>query len=153
MAKQACSPGFEKILVATDGSLYSNAAVQEAIKLASTCSSTLYVLLVIEVSAEIDMWDASAADKLEKEMRNYLNGIKAKAAKSGVKCEVLLHLGDEPYKDIVTEAAKRKVSAIVMGSHESGRWAKNFLLGGIFLILAGLGAAILQKVQAIIGGF
>ena len=43
--------------------------------------------------------------------------------------------------------------AIVMGSHESGRWAKNFLLGGIFLILAGLGAAILQKVQAIIGGF
>jgi hypothetical protein len=43
--------------------------------------------------------------------------------------------------------------AIVMGSHESGRWAKNFLLGGIFLILAGLGAAILQKVQSIIGGF
>jgi hypothetical protein len=42
--------------------------------------------------------------------------------------------------------------AIVMGSHESGRWAKNFLLGGIFLILAGLGAAILQKVQSIIGG-
>lgn len=42
--------------------------------------------------------------------------------------------------------------AIVMGSHESGRWAKNFLLGGIFLILAGLGAAILQKVQQIIGG-
>jgi hypothetical protein len=42
--------------------------------------------------------------------------------------------------------------AIVMGSHESGRWAKNFLMGGIFLILAGLGAAILQKVQSIIGG-
>lgn len=43
--------------------------------------------------------------------------------------------------------------AIVMGSHESGKWAKNFLLGGIFLILAGLGAAILQKVQPLIGGF
>jgi hypothetical protein len=43
--------------------------------------------------------------------------------------------------------------AIVMGSHESGRWAKNFLMGGIFLILAGLGAAIIQKVQSIIGGF
>ena len=43
--------------------------------------------------------------------------------------------------------------AIVMGSHESGKWAKNFLLGGIFLILAGLGAAILQKVQSLIGGF
>jgi nucleotide-binding universal stress UspA family protein len=117
MAKQVCSPGFEKILVATDGSLFSNAAVQEAIRLAGTCSSTLYVLLVIEVNAEIDLWDAAAADKLEKEMRKYLEGIKARAVKSGVKCEVLLHLGNEPYKDIVAEAAKRKVSAIVMGSH------------------------------------
>jgi len=117
MAKQACSPGFEKILVATDGSLFSNAAVQEAIKLAGTCGSTLYVLLVIEVNAEIDLWDAGAADKLEKDMRKYLDGVKARAAKSGVKCEVILHLGDEPYKDIVAEAARRKVSAIVMGSH------------------------------------
>jgi hypothetical protein len=42
--------------------------------------------------------------------------------------------------------------AIVMGSHESGKWAKNFLLGSIFLILAGAGAAILGKVQSLIGG-
>jgi hypothetical protein len=41
--------------------------------------------------------------------------------------------------------------AIVMGSHESGKWAKNFLLGSIFLILAGAGAAILSKVQSLIG--
>jgi hypothetical protein len=36
--------------------------------------------------------------------------------------------------------------SIVMGSHESGKWAKNFLMGGA-------GAAILGKVQSIIGGF
>ena len=41
--------------------------------------------------------------------------------------------------------------AIVMGSHESGKWAKNFLIGSIFLILAGAGAAILGKVQSLIG--
>ena len=41
--------------------------------------------------------------------------------------------------------------AIVMGSHESGKWAKNFLIGSIFLILAGAGAAILAKVQSLIG--
>ena len=43
--------------------------------------------------------------------------------------------------------------SIVLGSHESGKWAKNFLMGGVFLILAGAGAAILGKVQNIIGGF
>ena len=118
MAKQICpTPGFEKLLVATDGSEFSKAAVHEAIKIASSCSSTLYVLLVIEINAEVELWDAQSADKLEKDMRRYLDGIKAKAAKEGVTCEVLLHLGDEPYRDIVDEAKKRKVSTIIMGSH------------------------------------
>ena len=129
MAKQVCpTPGFERLLVATDGSGFSKAAVEEAIKIAGVCSSTLYVLLVIEISAEIEMWDAQSADKLEKDMRSYLNGIKAKAAKAGVKCEVILHLGDEPYKDIVFEAKKRKINTIIMGSH--GRTGLTRLLMG-----------------------
>ena len=118
MAKNICpTPGFEKLLVATDGSEFSKAAVHEAIKIASACASTLYVLLVIEINAEVELWDAQSADKLEKDMRKYLDGIKTKAAKEGVTCEILLHLGDEPYRDIVDEAKKRKVSTIIMGSH------------------------------------
>ena len=129
MVKQVCpTPGFERLLVATDGSGFSKAAVEEAIKIARVCSSMLYVVLVIETSAEIEMWDAQSADKLEKDMRNYLNGIKSKAAKAGVKCEVIMHLGDEPYKDIVAEAKKRKVSTIIMGSH--GRTGLTRLLMG-----------------------
>jgi nucleotide-binding universal stress UspA family protein len=129
MAKQVCpTPGFERLLVATDGSLFSNAAVQEAINIAGACSSTLYVILVIEISTEVEIWDAKSADKLEKNMRKYLDGIKAKAAKRGVKCEVILHLGDEPYKDIVSEAKKRKVKTIIMGSH--GRTGLTRLLMG-----------------------
>ncbi len=129
MVKQACpTPGFERLLVATDGSLFSKAAVEEAIRIASVCSSMLYVVHVIEVSAEIEVWDAKSADKLEKDMRQYLSGIKAKAAREGVKCEAILHLGDEPYKDIVSEAKKRRVSTIIMGSH--GRTGLTRLLMG-----------------------
>jgi hypothetical protein len=118
MARQTCpTRGFEKLLVATDGSEFSAAAVQEALRIAGSCSSTLYVLLVIQISAEIELWDALSADKLEKQMRRYLDGIKARASKQGVRCEVLLHMGDEPYKDIIAEASKRKVSTIIMGSH------------------------------------
>jgi len=118
MAKRICpTPGFEKLLVATDGSEFSKAAVHEAIKIASACSSTLYVLLVIEVNAEVELWDPHSADKIEKNMRKYLEGIKARAAREGVKCEVILHLGDEPYQNIVSEAKARKVSTIIMGSH------------------------------------
>ena len=118
MAKKICpTPGFGKLLVATDGSSFSNAAVQEAIKLARACSSTLYVLFVLEISAEIELWDALSTDKLEAQLRRYLDGIKKKAAKQGVSCEVILHLGDEPYKNIISEAKKRKVDTIIMGSH------------------------------------
>ena len=118
MAKQVCpTPGFEKLLVATDGSEFSNAAVREAIAIAGTCSSTLYVVHVIQTGVEVELWDTMAAEKLEKHMRKHLEGIKAKAAKKGVRCELLMHLGDEPYKIIVFEAKKHKVSMIVMGSH------------------------------------
>ena len=118
MASKVCpTPGFEKLLVATDGSEFSKAAVQEAITIASACSSILSVLLVFEVSAEVELWDVLSTERLEKQMRNYLEGIKAKAVRAGVKCDVILHLGDEPYKLIVAEAKKRKISTIVMGSH------------------------------------
>jgi nucleotide-binding universal stress UspA family protein len=107
MAGKVCpTRGFERLLVATDGSEFSKAAVQEAIAIASACSSTLSVLLVFEVSAEIELWDALSTERLETQMRTYLEGIKARAARAGVKCEVILHLGDEPYKLIVAEAKK-----------------------------------------------
>jgi nucleotide-binding universal stress UspA family protein len=118
MAKNVCpTPGFEKLLVATDGSEFSAAAVQEAIAIAGICSSTLYAVHVIESGVEVELWDTTAAEKLEKHMRHYLEGIRAKAAKQGVNCEIIMHLGDEPYKLIVSEAKKHKVSTIVMGSH------------------------------------
>lgn len=129
MAKNVCpTPGFEKLLLATDGSKFSEAAVQEAIKLAATCSSTLYILHVIETGAEVDLWDATAAQKLERDMRNYLEGIRAKAAKQGVSAELVMHLGDEPYKLIVSDARKFKVSTIIMGSH--GRTGLSRLMMG-----------------------
>jgi nucleotide-binding universal stress UspA family protein len=118
MASNVCpTRGFERLLVATDGSEFSKAAVQEAITIASACSSLLSVLLVFEVSAEVELWDALSTEKLEKQMRSYLEGIKARAVRAGVTCEVILHLGDDPYKLIVAEAKKRKISTIVMGSH------------------------------------
>ncbi len=118
MAKNVCpTTGFERLLVATDGSEFSSAAVQEAINIASACSSMLYVIHVFEISAEVELWDSMATEKLEVSIRKYLAGLKAKAARAGVKCETIMHLGDSPYRLIVDEASKRKISAIIMGSH------------------------------------
>jgi nucleotide-binding universal stress UspA family protein len=118
MARNVCpTPGFERLLVATDGSAYSAAAVQEAIAIAAACSSSLTVLHVFEVSAEVEFWDVRSAETLESGMRTYLQGIVDKAKKQGVRCEAVMHWGDEPFRSIVSEAVKRKSSAIVLGSH------------------------------------
>lgn len=131
MAKQVCpTPGFEKLLVATDASDFSKAAVEEAINIAAACSSTLYVLLVVEISAEVELLDALSAEKIEKQVKRYLAGIQTKAARRGVRCEVIMHLGDDPHKLIVSEAAKRKVSTIILGSH--GRTGlKRLMMGSV----------------------
>lgn len=40
--------------------------------------------------------------------------------------------------------------AIMMGSHESGRHARNFLFGAVFLVLAGAGLAIYDRVAGLL---
>jgi hypothetical protein len=40
--------------------------------------------------------------------------------------------------------------AIMMGSHDSGRHTRNFLFGAVFLVLAGLGLAIYDRVASLI---
>ena len=40
--------------------------------------------------------------------------------------------------------------AIMFGSHESGRHTRNFLFGAIFLVMAGAGLAIYDRVSGLI---
>ena len=40
--------------------------------------------------------------------------------------------------------------AIMLGSHESGRHARNFLFGAIFLVMAGAGLAIYDRLSSLL---
>jgi hypothetical protein len=40
--------------------------------------------------------------------------------------------------------------AIMMGSHESGRYSRNFLFGAVFLVLAGAGLAIYDRISGLL---
>jgi hypothetical protein len=40
--------------------------------------------------------------------------------------------------------------AIMMGSHDSGRHTRNFLFGAIFLVLAGAGLAIYDRISGLL---
>jgi nucleotide-binding universal stress UspA family protein len=111
---------MEKLLLASDGSEFSEGAIREAITLARTCSSKLYVVSVAEVPDIRDFADSypvAAVEKLEAAIRQHLESVKESAEKEGIVCEIILRQGPEPSKYIVDEAAKNNVELIIMGRH------------------------------------
>jgi len=40
--------------------------------------------------------------------------------------------------------------AIMFGSHESGRHTRNFLFGAVFLVMAGAGLAIYDRISGLL---
>ncbi len=129
--KESCSIiGFEKLLLATDGSESAEAAIQEAINIAKVCSSGLYVISVVEVNPEYEALAPQIVEKAETETKEHLASVKKRAKKEGISCEVIAHQGEEPYRFIVAEAVRKKVDMIVMGSH--GRTGiKRLMMGSV----------------------
>jgi nucleotide-binding universal stress UspA family protein len=111
---------MERLLLASDASEFSEGAIREAINLAKTCSSKLYVISVAEepdIREFADSYPLAAVEKLETAIREHLESVQERAKKEGVSCEVILSRGPEPYKYIVDEAAKNNVELIIMGRH------------------------------------
>lgn len=110
-------PNFERLLLSTDGSEFSKAAISEAIEIAKACSSKLYVLSVIEVNPEYESLAPEAVEKAEIKTRKHIESVRLKASREGIECETIIHRGEEPYEYIISEALRRKVNIIIMGSH------------------------------------
>ncbi len=105
----------EKLLLATDGSSFSEGAIREAIRLAKQCSSKLSALSVIETNPEFETIAPQLLEKAEKTTREHLESVKARAKKEGVECATSILEGEDSYNYISAEAAKSKTSMIIMG--------------------------------------
>lgn len=130
-AGQVCPTArLEKLLLATDGSEFSEGAIREAINLAKKCSSKIFVLSVIELNPEFEALAPGIIEKMEKERREHLESVKSRASKVGVDSEIIMHEGEEAFQYIVDEAAKKKVEMIIMGRH--GRAGlKRLMMGSV----------------------
>jgi nucleotide-binding universal stress UspA family protein len=130
MAEICPTTGVERILLSTDGSEYSEGAVREAIRLAKKCSSTLTVLSVLDYNPEFDTVAPQIIEKREKDAREHLDAVKARAEQEGVDCTTVVRKSEDPYQDIVAEAVKSKSTMIVMGRR--GRTGlKRLMMGSV----------------------
>ncbi len=93
---------FDKILIATDGSVYSNIAASEAIGMAKRFNSELIAVSVAKKDENILYAEES------------VKTVKEAAEREGVKIQIVVEKG-EPFEQIVNIANKNNVGLIVMG--------------------------------------
>ncbi len=125
---------FKNILVATDGSKYSDAAASEALGLAKRNGSALTVISVVPselmTPADIDFTITQRELIAEKEMREAeknAKAVKEAAQKEGVAVKAFV-LSGRPAEAIIETAQEKKADLIVLGSH--GRTGVERLLMG-----------------------
>jgi hypothetical protein len=121
---------MEKLMVATDGSEYSESAIREAINLAKVCSSKLFAVSIVTTNLEFETVVPQVMEKDEKEAREHLESVKNRAAKEGIDCDAIVRLSDEPFQEIIDLAGKNKVNIIIIGTH--GRTGlKRLMMGSV----------------------
>lgn len=104
-----------RLLLATDGSLFSEGAIREAIRLAKRCSSKLAAISVIETNPEYETIAPQLLEKAEQAARVHLETVKAQAKKEGVDITTNILEGEDSYNFISDEAVKNKTTMIIMG--------------------------------------
>jgi nucleotide-binding universal stress UspA family protein len=124
---------YKKILVPTDGSEPSNAALQEALRFAKTLGSAVRIVYVWEPMSYIlaeGPVDLSAAMRREGEV--ILEGAAAKAREAGVSAEIaLVEAADRRVAAAIAEEAVRAQSdLILMGTH-GRRGFEHLVLGSV----------------------
>ena len=120
---------FEKILVPTDGSEYTKAAVKQAFELAKVCGGKVTALYVLDQTVLTNMPMDTAVmnvyNSLEKEGRDAVDFVKRIGDEVGVETDMVIKEGT-PVKVILEQSANFDI--IVMGT--LGRTGMSKLLMG-----------------------
>ncbi len=139
---------IKTIALATDGSNYTDGAVQEAIFFAQACGAKLVVLNVIGIDAEIasQATGAHAAVAIARsDTREYIDNIKKMAADNDIECEVVVEESYQLDKAIVELARQHQADVIIMGRH-GRRGLLKLLVGSMTSKIIGHGFPRVQVV-------
>lgn len=121
--------GWKNILLATDGSKYSEAAIDKAIDFAKSYRGRLKAVSVVDVPAEYYAEAPKAVEDLIKSAKGFVSIVKEKTGASNINTETFVGEG-EAYKVITDLARMEKADVIIMGSH--GRTGiKRLLMGSV----------------------
>lgn len=126
---EGASLAWNRILVSTDGSPKSEAAVDLALRIAKAHSSKLTVMTVVYTNDEFLALAPSMVTEMVTKAKAMIDMIQQKAEDAGVETAGVVKEG-EPYKAITALAGKIQADVIVMGSH-GRRGLSKILMGSV----------------------
>ena len=127
----------EKILVAVDGSSFSDKAVDQAISLGGICNSQIFIMSVVDLYPEQMAVAPALVEKMSEEVRQHIENAKEKVDKANISCETIVRMGGKPHEFIIEEAKDKGIDLIVMGTHGRSGMAR-VLLGSVAQNVLGL---------------
>jgi nucleotide-binding universal stress UspA family protein len=130
MEAPICPDKPKKLLVCTDGSENSQAALAEALNLARACGGQVYLLQVVVIIPEFEAAAPDLMAKVSAEVQTELEATRAEAEKSGVALETRLTRGVSVFSAILQEAEQIQPDLIVMGRYGSTGLSR-LLLGSV----------------------
>lgn len=106
---------FERLLLVSDGSEFSQGAVREGIHLAQVCQGRLYALSVVGNEMENEALAVPVLEGERQQALEHLRQVENHARQAGVTCEMTLRSGMSVYEEILAEAENHSIDLVVMG--------------------------------------
>ncbi|MFO7803468.1 MAG: universal stress protein [Desulfovermiculus sp.] len=107
--------GGERILVALDGSVPSEQALEKAISLAHKCQGKIFLIRVLEMPEEKE--NAEKHSRIFEDLQASLNQVKQGVESRGLECAATVSRGPEIAARIVQEAKDKDIDLVAMGTH------------------------------------
>lgn len=120
---------FERILLATEHTEFDSGAERVAFEMARRCESRLAVVVPVVSNPEFEIISPELAVRAERETAAKIAELRASAKNHGVHLDILARRGEEPYQEIVLEAAERKADLVVIHRRDKRSFLSNLLIG------------------------
>ncbi|HNA30245.1 MAG TPA: universal stress protein, partial [Thiobacillaceae bacterium] len=119
---------FDHILLATDGSTVSAGAVRVALHLSDRCGARLTVMHMAKTDPSYAMFNPGGVEQVEEQGRAVLRQVEEQAGTACVNCAPVLRYGEEPVKEIASQAEESQTDLVVMG-RRGVHWLERLVLG------------------------